>query len=194
MPMFGDQITDYTWATKPSVAPLDEIICITDVARGGSLWRGDGTNWLPVGGLILLGSSATSSSVTGTTSTTTLATIALPAGIMGANGQIRLTTLWSAGTVNANAKNLIVKFDAATYQSASLTSLSAQTLVHIRNRNSAASQVGWTGSTSSFGTSSSPVITSAIDTSVAKNILIQAQLTNISDTLTLESYTLELLR
>ena len=103
--------------------------------------------------------------------------------------------LWSAGANNANVKTGFVKLDTALYQSVALASnLSSQALVHIRNRNNAASQVGWITSTTAFGVSSTGVTTSTIDTSVAKNIVIQGQLANSGDTLTLESYTVELMR
>jgi hypothetical protein len=42
MELSNPLISEYTWANKPSVAPLGQIICVTDVGENGSLCRGDG--------------------------------------------------------------------------------------------------------------------------------------------------------
>jgi hypothetical protein len=193
---FQGQYPQILYANLPAAASnTNKVFLVTDLARGGTLFRSDGTNWLSLGGSVLLGSSAVPSSVTGTTAATTLATIAIPAALMGLNGQLKITTLWSAAANNANAKTGFVKLDTTLYQSIALASnLSSQALVHIRNRNSASSQVGWIGTTTAFGLSATGVTTSTVDTSIAKNIVIQGQLANSGDTLTLESYTVELMR
>ena len=188
-------IAEYTWATKPATASSGKIICISDIARGGSLWRGNGTNWLPLGGHVVLAEGAVASSVTGTTALTTLESITILAGIMGSNGQLRITTLWSAGAKNANVKTAYIKFGTNSLQSFALTSvLSAQSLAYTRNRGSAANQINWVNSITPFMTTSGVLPTSAIDTSVEKNILLQAQLADSSDTVTLEAYSVELIR
>ena len=46
MPMFKAGIIEYTWANKPSVAPLGQIICVTDIGENGILCRGDGAKWI----------------------------------------------------------------------------------------------------------------------------------------------------
>ena len=197
MPLFlNTAIPQVLWANLPAASTsTDKVFLVTDVAVGGTLFKSNGTVWLPVGGSVVIAKSGVASAVTGTTALTALATIAIPAAIMGTTGQLRITTLWSAAANNANAKTGFVKLDTALYQSIALASnLSSQALVHIRNRNSASSQVGWISTTTAFGLSGTGVTTSTVDTSVAKNIVIQGQLGNSGDTLTLESYTVELMR
>ena len=41
--LINSEITQYTWANKPSVAPLGQVICITDIGENGILCRGNGT-------------------------------------------------------------------------------------------------------------------------------------------------------
>ena len=48
---------------------------------------------------IILAQSAVAVSKTGDTNEATLASITIPAGAMGANGSLRLTTVWSAATL-----------------------------------------------------------------------------------------------
>lgn len=195
MELSNPLISEYTWANKPAVAPLGQVICISNVARGGSLWRGNGTNWLPVGGSVVLTESAVASSVTSTTALTTLASVTIPAGIMGTDGQLRITTLWSAGANNANVKTAYIKFDTNSLQSFNLASvLAAQSLAYTRNRGSASSQINWVNSITPFTTTAAALLTSTVDTSTDKNILLQAQLANSSDTVTLEAYSVELMR
>lgn len=195
MELSNPLISEYTWANKPAVAPLGQIICISNVARGGSLWRGNGTNWLPVGGSVVLAESAVASSVTSTTALTTLASITIPAGIMGTDGQLRITTLWSTGANNANVKTAYIKFDTNSLQSFNLASvLAAQSLAYTRNRGSASSQINWVNSITPFTTTAAALLTSTVDTSTDKNILLQAHLANSSDTVTLEAYSVELMR
>lgn len=46
----------YAWATRPdpTTMPVGSEITITDLGRGGSRWRSDGTNWRPAGGRVTL--------------------------------------------------------------------------------------------------------------------------------------------
>jgi len=37
-----------TWANKPAIAPLGQIICITDIGENGILCRGNGTKWVRI--------------------------------------------------------------------------------------------------------------------------------------------------
>ena len=82
MPLYKAGIIDYTWANKPSVAPSGQIICITDIGENGSLWRGNGTKWVRLHSIKFYDLSA-AVVLTGTTSATTLATITIPAGLIG---------------------------------------------------------------------------------------------------------------
>lgn len=143
----------------------------------------------------VLAQSATPASVTGTTTETTLATIPIPAGAMGANGSLRITTLWSY-TNSANTKTPRVTLGGTAFFAPALsTTLTAQALTIIRNRNAMNSQVGWASGagTLGIGSSGNANVTAAVDMSAAQNLLITGQLASAGETLTLEGYTVELL-
>jgi hypothetical protein len=146
-------------------------------------------NALALQGAGAIAQSAVAQSVTGTTTETTLATITIPAGSMGPNGQIEVTTLWSC-TNSANNKTLRVKFGSTAFLNvAATTSAAIHVLTRIANRNSAASQVGSPSSTTnSLGATGASVTTAAIDTTADVTLAITGQLASASETLTLESY------
>lgn len=144
-----------------------------------------------------LGMSAVAVNLTGTTSETAMATINLPAGIMGLNGQVRITTYWTI-TGSANNKTLRTRFGtiSGTAYSAQIqtanTNLKIATV--IANRNSASSQFGDDGNGSGgWAPSTAAWTTSAIDTSASTTIVISGQLALGSETITLEAYTCELM-
>lgn len=142
---------------------------------------------------IILAQSAVAVSHTGDTNETTLATVTIPAGAMGANGQIEIETLWSY-TNSGNNKNFKVKFGGVSFTNATATTTAtAQTLTRIANRNSAASQVGFVASSSNgLGTSTGSVVTANVDTSADVTLLITGSLALGSETITLESYIVKL--
>jgi len=146
----------------------------------------------------IIAASSVISTHTGNTSETTLATITVPAGAMGPNGILRITTLWSL-TNNANNKTCRVRFSGASgtqFVAAVLPSAqSAQNICIIRNRNSASSQVGHTSGTfNSYNFNTGAITTASVDTSVATTIVISVQLASGTDTASLESYIVELIR
>jgi len=161
--------------------------------RGSSYTGGGGGGiGLPAAGV--LKQSAVPASVTGTLSETTLATIAVPAGAMGVNGSLRITTLWSLPN-NANTKSFKVRFGGIDFLGYSTTAAqSLQVLTIIRNRGAANSQVaGPLAVSSSYSSSVGAVTTSAIDTSLSQSIVLAAQLGNTADAVTLEAYAVEIL-
>jgi hypothetical protein len=129
---------------------------------------------------------------------TILATITIPAGAMGINGRVRVTPLFGVNN-NANTKRCRIRFGGLTgtiYSSNDLTtSTYLRTQVEIANRAAANSQVGAPNSiTNAFGSSAGTLVTSAIDTSAAVDIVLTGTLvTANTDTITLESYLVELL-
>lgn len=138
---------------------------------------------------LVLFQSGVAVSHTGNTNETTLATIAVPAGTIGANGQVDIEALFSH-TNNANAKNLRIRMGSVILLFIAPTA-NAVTQTHTRfaNRNSQASQVLFpVGGTSSWGSTTTAVSTLAENTALAVNITITAQLANAADTITLESY------
>lgn len=133
------------------------------------------------------------SSITGDTNETTLATCTVPANSMGANGVLRITTQWSH-TNSANNKTLRVKFSGTNYLSVNVTTTATSRVQsQITNRNATNSQVGNNNAIGSFGGSSGGLVTSTIDTTVSHNIVITGTLANSGETITLESYLVELI-
>lgn len=136
----------------------------------------------------VLAQSGVAVSHTGNITETTLATITLPAGSMGANGQVVIETLWSY-TNSANNKTLKAKLGASTFMDLTVTTTAlTQFRTRIANR-SASSQVGFAAAAGSpFGNSGSALVTSAIDTTAAQTVTLTAQLASAAETITLESY------
>lgn len=140
-----------------------------------------------------LAQSGVAASITGTVNETTLATIVIPGGMMGPNGAIRVTAVWSH-TDSANTKRLVVTFGGVTYQYASATnSASYQTQAVIRNRNSMASQVGVGSNVVGYAGTVTPIVTSSLDTSQDQILLIRGKPGAVGETVTLEGYTVEIL-
>lgn len=144
----------------------------------------------------ILANSGVQVSHTGDLNETTLATVTVPAGAMGANGAVRITVLYS-WTNSGNTKTPRIRFGGTggtIYHGFSATTTNGeQAMIIIRNRNNVASQVGQIAAYSGLGNMSSAPLTSAVDTSAAVDILIRGILTNITETISLEGYTVELL-
>jgi Protein of unknown function (DUF2793) len=143
----------------------------------------------------VLAASAVAASHTGNTTETALATIALPAGAMGPNGVLRVTGVIT-GTNSANNKTWRLRLGGSggtEFASFGLTTNGTGVLHRlISNRNNAASQVSMAlNSTNAFGNSTTAPATGAIDTANAQDIVISGQLANASETVTLESYMVE---
>jgi len=190
MELSNPLISEYTWATKPSVAPLGQIICITDVGENGSLWRGNGTKWVRLNQIKIFSLSAPVS-LTGSTSAVTLATVTIPAGLLGANGKLKIYPLWST-TNNANVKTLRAVFGGSictTMTSQSVPNNSG--LLIIRNANSESSQRCSSGLIAGIGASFGSIANTTIDTTAATTLTITGQLAVGTDTLTLEDLFIE---
>ncbi len=143
----------------------------------------------------VLAASAVASSHTGDTAETVLAGVTIPGGAMGPNGLLRVTTLFSV-TSSANAKTPRIRLGGlsgtAFMQLALTTSSSNLSQRLIQNRNSQAAQVSAAlGNTTSFGNSGNAVVTGSIDTSSDWTLAITGQLANSGETITLESFLVE---
>ena len=190
MELSNPLISDYTWANKPSVAPLGQIICVTDVGENGSLWRGDGTKWVRLNPIKIFSLSAPVS-LTGSTSAVTLATITIPAGLLGANGKLKIYPLWST-TNNANVKTLRAVLSGITCTTMTSQSVPNNSgLLIIRNINSESAQKCSSGLVAGIGASSGSIASPTVDTSAATTITITGQLAVGTDTLTLEDLFVE---
>jgi len=191
MELLNPLISEYTWANKPSVAPLGQIICVTDVGENGSLWRGNGTKWVRLSQILFYDLTA-AVALTGTTVETTIVTITIPAGLIGSKGEVKLYPLFSA-TNNANNKTVRIKLGGYTgyfLQSSGYAQLS--NLVIFRNFNSESVQKVSSGLPAGLGSTGGSFTSLIIDTSAATTITITGQLAVGTDTMTLESLFVEI--
>lgn len=141
---------------------------------------------------LVLAQTAVPASVTGTLVETTLASIVIPGGIMGANGALRITPLFSH-TNNANVKSLVYRLGGTIAMSFGVANFgTSHVQTTIRNRGNAASQVLYQGS-ASFGLLAATTQAPAVNTAVDQILTLTATLANAADTITLEGYTIEIL-
>lgn len=145
----------------------------------------------------ILGASATAVATPADTSENILATITVPAGAMGLNGIIRILAVWTC-TNNANVKTVRARFSGiggtifATGSMASAVSL--RQFTQFANRGVSNSQVGGSSAHNvQFTNTTNAAITAAVDTSAATTIVLTAEKATAGDTLTLESYSVELI-
>ena len=79
----------YTWANKPAAADFIGTILVTDLFVPAYFYS-DGTNWLPVGGHVLLGADSDRAAQNlrhdANTTETIVATVTLPAGLLNTRG------------------------------------------------------------------------------------------------------------
>jgi hypothetical protein len=146
----------------------------------------------------VLAASAVASSITGTTAETALSTIVVPAGAMGINGILRITTQWTVPN-SANNKTLRVRFGGLVgtqIQSIVLTTATnIRMQCQIQNRGAANSQTAAANSLGGggWGSNAGTVIVATANTAAAVDLVLSAQLALASETVTLESYLVELI-
>jgi hypothetical protein len=190
MELLNPLISEYTWANKPSVAPLGQIICVTDIGENGSLWRGNGTKWVRLNPIKVFSLSAPFS-LTVSTSVVTLATITIPAGLLGANGKLKIYPLW-ATTNNANVKTLRLNIGGAVCSTMTSQSVPNNSgLLIIRNINSESAQKCSSGLVAGIGSSAGSIAALTVDTTAATTLVISGQLAVGTDTMTLEDLFVE---
>lgn len=144
---------------------------------------------------LLLAGSAVLASHTGNTNETILATVNIPAGLMGLNDQLVIRSVWTSA-FSANAKTARVRLGGiggtAYLEYTYSTSFINDTLKHITARNSTSSQVGGAPAAPGPGTGTIALVTSAIDMTAATTLVFTGQLTNTGETISLEMYSVEL--
>lgn len=147
----------------------------------------------------ILGASAVAATAPADTNENILATISLPAGVMGINGVLRIWSRWTV-TASANAKTLRIRLGgiggtAHFLQAFGATDVTQRDCTEIANRGSASSQIGRVNAAGSggFGASTGAFTTSSIDTTVATTLVLTGVKASAGETLTLESYLVELL-
>lgn len=165
----------------------------TVVITGGSI---TGVSGVPY----LLAQSGAAVNTPADTTEDILATITIAAGILGTAGMLLVETVWTL-TNSGNAKGMRIRLGGiggTAYMAAVgfTNQLTLMTRTLIWNRAAANSQVGCspymsTGAGTFFDTAPT---TSAIDTSASTTLVITGQKATSGETLTLESYTVSLLK
>lgn len=180
-----------------------------DGFKVGDLWRNTltGNNFVAIsvtpGSVIwrhiprVLASSATAATGAADTAENTYATITVPAYALGANGTLR-TWLRFTYTNSANNKTMRVRYSGAagtvTWGPTRTTQLGSTTTVTIQNR-TLTSQIYSSVSNNDASTADGNAGgTISVDTSAATTIVITGQKATGGETLTLEGYTVELIR
>jgi hypothetical protein len=183
------------------VSPATVGVC--EVYQWGNNFRGTIPNQLagpaaaqirehPERGWQILSQSSVAVSVTGTTTETNLVTITVPANRMGANGRLRITAHWSY-TNSANNKIQRIRFAGTQLFASTQTTTTQQKVIsEIGNRNSLSSQVTGVGGTVDGLGAGTALVTTTHDTASNQNITLTGQLANAGETITLESYVVEL--
>lgn len=192
----------YTFANRPTASLMaGGIIKISNVGPAGSYWISNGTRWQPLGGSCLLAISQVASSVTGTTSETNLASVAIPSGMMSANGQLEVFVLWSyTNSANTKAPRMRFGFDYDPlggnifYNPSITTTNTLQSFMILKNNNAQNAQLGFANNTGSgYATSTSSIVTSSwntASTSYTTGLHFNGALGSAADTLTLEGYSI----
>lgn len=159
---------------------------------GDNSTKAASTAYVDVNHARILGNLGTGWPLTGTTSKTTLVTVAVPAGLMGTNGKLRIQTLWSF-TNSANNKILNVDFGGTSFTTATATTTATgQIMTIIQNNNATGSQNAF-ASSASFGLATNSINGGSVDTTAAQNITIAGTLANSGETITLRGYSIEFL-
>lgn len=179
---------------NPTIS-LPSALAFTGKTVTGGTFDGATLSTRLVKGTYVIAASAVASAHTGDTNETALATVTVPANVMGANGIVHVTTLWSY-TNSANTKTLRVRYGGASgtqYLATTPTTTGAiRVSTYIQNRNATNSQVGGPNAVFAYGTGAS-VVTSSRDTTAAQDIVMTAQLASSGETITLEGYIVELI-
>lgn len=140
----------------------------------------------------VLAQSGAPSSVTGTLTPTTLATIVVPANALKTNGSLRIR-IYASWANNANGKTLALSFGGQTVITTTQTTNQGMRMdIDINNQGVANAQVVFPSINSFSQTGTAPSVLS-VDTTQSQNLLVVGTLANVADTITLQSYVVELI-
>lgn len=190
----GNDFIRTTWASRPDASTMTGlVIFVTDIGPIGTMFISNGSRWAPVGGSCVLAINQTTSAVTGTVDETNLASVTVPAGLMSANGQLEIFTLWSH-TSSATTRTVRIRLGdvltgTAFYGPSLGTTNTLQGFTIIRNNNSLSSQYGFPITVGS-GLATNPVtlVTSSVNTGLDTGIHFSAQLGSSVHFANLEGY------
>ena len=185
----------YTWNNRPAAADwAGELIQITDVGLGGSLWISTGVLWKPVNGRVTLAASAAAIASTNTTAEETLLSLIIKAGLLGLDGSLEILTTWTT-TNGANDKTMRIRFNSTTlnlFLNQLVTAVAhVQQRTIITNRGVANSQMGAVTGLDE-GTSTGTIVTAAVDTSAETTLYIRSIKEVGTEICTLERHRIEL--
>ena len=177
---------------------MGEAMNLADFKRMAALAGITGGGGGSTGNMRALAVSGAAASVTGTLTKTALATIAVPAGTLTANGRLEVFLDFEM-TQNVNAKTLSLQFGGADVAGTfgvnnSGNSFGAWLQYTIQNRNALAAQatlmLAWDSpSNATFRATD----TRTINTANAQNLVVFGQLGDVGDTITLRSYRVTLI-
>lgn len=178
-----------------STVPAGKFYLCTDIGTGGTIFVSDGIIWRPAMGSCVLSQSAVGWSHTGDTADTSLVSYTVPAGIMTANGGLRISSLWEMSSNNANAKTCTIKFGSSAVLNANTANTIEGADIHyVVNQNSASSQIASTGNVHyGSGTTGNASQTFSINTANAVLIDFRCTLGVNTDTIFLRRYLIELI-
>jgi len=141
--------------------------------------------------------------VTGTLTETILASVPIPANALGPNGLARLTVTTSNNN-SANTKTFLNRFGSTPGAGAGnganmgttqpTTNITQQYVLMLRNTGATNAQVAYGTIGAPYGTGTVANTTSAVDTTAISYINITGTLTNVADSVTLNGWTLEIIR
>lgn len=189
-----------TWTGLPAASGVSgQTYLVTDICINGSFWKSDGSSWKLMFACTLARGN-TALSLTGTTTETALATYTLPAGVLGTDRSVKWDLTWSmTGSTNVKTPRLRFGGGPGVGQVLASGSVSTATLITMRqtgyvaNRTATGSQLALpTVMQGGVSTSSGAVQVLSVDTTVAVDMPITAQLALSSETMTLERYELVL--
>ena len=187
-------IGTFAWASLPSAASYSGYMArVSDVGVSpGIMVVSDGTRWLPAGRQLLArGAGATH---VNSLSELALVTVTIPAGLLGLLGGLDAETVWTH--VNSvNTKTMRVRLGGiggtAFAAIAATTSATERITTKIRNTGAANAQVGAgsaTANAADFTANAGAHVTGAVDTSAATSLVISAQNSAATETITLNTY------
>lgn len=159
----------------------------------GTIYNSTYTSGTPANGTLTAFATTGPGAFTGDTTERAGPTITLPANAMGPSGQIRVLTTWQV-TNNANNKPSRVRFGGAAgtaYLSQNFASV--QTAAHetyIANRG-ASLQIGPPNLTAAFGTATTGLATSTVDTTASTTIVLSVGKATATDNQVLEQYAIQ---
>jgi hypothetical protein len=167
---------------------------VTGPAATGEIYEARGRHG--AGTVTPLASGSTQITHTGDTSETVLKAVTIPGGTLGPNGRLRITAIWGmTGAGGTRAVNVKFGGGANYFLSHVYTTggLSARNQTDIANRDDEAVQIGSASGQVNWSQSGTAVVTRTVDTTQDQDIDFAVQLADAGDTVSLESYLVELI-